>query len=200
VITPTAGINLDIGQAAMGYMNYQQQKDQLAYQRRLQKKMFAREDTAVQRRAADLRKAGLSQTLAAGGGAQAGPVVSTQAPQVEGFGIGGLLDITAKVTDILKTQELTENIKAQKGLIDAQTSAAQKSAMLRGGQLALLGHNLDYYRKWGVPSTFSGRYAEYLALVNMVMKVAPDVGKKLQGFGDIMKEMDKSPKLNSGGK
>ena len=45
--------------------------------------MFAREDNAVQRRAADLKAAGLSKTLAAGGAAQAGPVVATQAPQRE---------------------------------------------------------------------------------------------------------------------
>ena len=62
-------------------LNYQLQKDELAYQKDLQKIMFAREDNAVQRRVADLKAAGLSPTLAAGSAAGAGSVVSTTAPQ-----------------------------------------------------------------------------------------------------------------------
>ena len=62
-------------------LNYQMQKDELAYQKDLQKIMFAREDNAVQRRVADLKSAGLSPTLAAGSSANAGPAISTSAPQ-----------------------------------------------------------------------------------------------------------------------
>ncbi len=62
-------------------LNYNLQLDNLAYQKDLQKLMFKREDNAVQRRVSDLRKAGLSPTLAAGSSAGAGSVISTVAPQ-----------------------------------------------------------------------------------------------------------------------
>ncbi len=62
-------------------INFQLQKENLAYQKDLQKIIFAREDNAVQRRVDDLRKAGLSPTLAAGSAAGAGSVISTSAPQ-----------------------------------------------------------------------------------------------------------------------
>lgn len=61
--------------------NLDLQKKNLAYQKDLQKEIFAREDNAVQRRVNDLVKAGLSPTLAAGSAAGAGSVVSTSAPQ-----------------------------------------------------------------------------------------------------------------------
>ena len=62
-------------------LNFQLQKENLAYQKDLQNIIFGREDNAVQRRVNDLRKAGLSPTLAAGSAAGAGSVVSTSAPQ-----------------------------------------------------------------------------------------------------------------------
>lgn len=61
--------------------NYDLQVENLAYQKNLQNKIFAREDNAVQRRVNDLIKAGLSPTLAAGSAAGAGSVISTSAPQ-----------------------------------------------------------------------------------------------------------------------
>ena len=61
--------------------NFDLQKENLAYQKDLQNRIFEREDNAVQRRVADLVSAGLSPTLAAGSSAGAGSVVSTSAPQ-----------------------------------------------------------------------------------------------------------------------
>lgn len=62
-------------------LNYQLQKENLAYQKSLQNTIFQREDTAVSRRMADLKNAGLSATLAAGSAANAGQAISTRAPE-----------------------------------------------------------------------------------------------------------------------
>lgn len=79
----TAGSTLagSVDSIFANYKNFNLQKENLAYQKGLQKEIFAREDNAVQRRVNDLIKAGLSPTLAAGSAAGAGSVVSTSAPQ-----------------------------------------------------------------------------------------------------------------------
>ena len=63
-------------------LNFASQQDNLAYQKWAQTKSWAREDNAVQRRAADLQAAGLSKTLAAGSAAQTMAPIRTDAPQV----------------------------------------------------------------------------------------------------------------------
>lgn len=59
------------------------QKSQFQYQQDLQNQIFQREDNSVQRRARDMEAAGLSKTLAAGGGAGAGAIVGQTEPQQE---------------------------------------------------------------------------------------------------------------------
>ena len=113
--------------------NLQLQRDTLDYQKQLQQTMFAREDNAVQRRAADLEAAGLSKTLAAGGAAQAGPVVAIQAPQkgkedMEGIGqlsnsLTAALAQIATTTDISKTRADAALSAAQAEKIKAETVA-----------------------------------------------------------------------------
>lgn len=56
--------------------NLEYQKEVQEYNKALQQEIFRREDNAIQRRALDLEKAGLSKTLAAGQGANAGEVVA----------------------------------------------------------------------------------------------------------------------------
>lgn len=107
-------------------LNYQLQKDNLAYQKDLQKLVFAREDNAVQRRVADLRKAGLSPTLAAGSSAGAGAVIGTTAPQ--------------KVSNLQGYMAL-----AQVGTMLAQQQKAQTEADIARQQLKQTSLDTKYY-------------------------------------------------------
>lgn len=115
-------------------LNYSAQMQNLDYQKALQKQVFQREDTSIQRRVADLRAAGLSPVLAAGQGAQSGAVVSTQAPQLnlnaqdrvlkmfEGQNMA--MALAKQKADISKTEAETEAIRAQTPI---QTATMQEA-------------------------------------------------------------------------
>lgn len=91
-------------------------KEVLEYQKNLQNKIFEREDSAVQRRAADLEKAGMSKWLAAGQGASSGAVVpfgTSGPPQVDFQGaILGLNNLAEMFYNKEKIVAETNNLNA----------------------------------------------------------------------------------------
>lgn len=118
-----------LGGLFSSFGNLRLQKKNLAYQKQIQQQIFDREDNAVQRRSADLEAAGLSKTLAAGGAAQAGAVVKTTAPQLEGFGEHAakiaqapkaFLEAQASKRAISKTVAEEEAIRKNLELMDTQ--------------------------------------------------------------------------------
>lgn len=101
--------------------NAYMQNQQFDYARALQNTIFEREDNAISRQVADLERNGLNKQLIAGGGADAGSVVSTSAPQVDyqhkpyqpsiEFG-NGLLQLGDYLLRAKLQNEQIENIRA----------------------------------------------------------------------------------------
>lgn len=103
--------------------NYNLQKENYDYQKSIQQQIFEREDTAVQRRMADLEAAGLNKNLAAGSAANSGSVVSTTAPQKDSSWLNYLkfnLDYVSAIESMRQARLQTENMKKQNELISNQ--------------------------------------------------------------------------------
>lgn len=152
--------------------NLRLQKQQFKYQKKLQGQLFAREDNAVQRRAADLKAAGFNRVLAAGSGANAGPVVSTTAPQggppPDLSGIGSVMSdaalmymtMTKQKADISKTAAEIDLIEQQEKKAKADTNLAWKMAGIKG-------HDLGLMQESGTssnPSTFGKLFSDALGI------------------------------------
>lgn len=100
-----------LGSVAQGFMNYGLQTANLDYQKQLQEKIFQREDTALQRRMADAKAAGLNPySVINSGGASSGNVVKTEAPQMN-IQTNGLIDMVNTVLDLQQKKAATEQAK-----------------------------------------------------------------------------------------
>lgn len=105
--------------------NYQNMVEQQAYARGLQERVFEREDSAVQRRVADLEAAGLSPTLAAGSAAGSGSVVPATVPRREAPQRG----VQSKMMQISALGQIANigRTLAEASLMGAQAEVASKT-------------------------------------------------------------------------
>lgn len=147
--------------------DYKKQKDAFAYQKQLQQEIFNREDTAAQRRATDLRAAGLNQLLVGGSGAGAGSVVPVKAPErsykidpMSAIQIGlGMQELKKKQVDVdYKEEQITA--KQIENYVNDFVKDYRKREL--GGRLvtdyeehtlryAFALHKKKYYVKYGKP-------------------------------------------------
>lgn len=147
--------------------NLQLQREQYEYSKQLQQQMFAREDTAVQRRRADLEAAGFSGVLAPGQPAQAGPVVNTQAPQKPITSGVNYLQLASVALDLLRGRADISRTQAQEQLLNAQVSQAQASTAGQNIENALNAIELGISRTSGLgrsPSAIGKILKDVMAL------------------------------------
>lgn len=94
----------------------------------LQHEAWRREDQAVQRRAADLRAAGISPLLAAGQSATSMAPVKLERPQNTGHRIPHHFDLSGVGEAMLRMRDDFATSRAQRELIRAQTNATNAQA------------------------------------------------------------------------
>ncbi len=166
------GIIGALGGVTEAGLNYQAQVANLDYQKNLQKQIFQREDNAVQRRASDLQKAGLSKTLAAGDSAGAGTAINTTAPQlsmVDKVATG--LSYAQQMANVRKTEEETQNLLVQQREAESRMMTQDMERSYMAIKMSIEQGTLDM-----LPITKAQKEAD-LSLTSMQIKQAEELIK-----------------------
>lgn len=132
--------NLNDQAYQLALQNLGLQQDAYEYEKGLQQEIFAREDNAVQRRALDLEKAGLSKTLAAGSAANAGSAVNVSAPQMNynpnEIGVfSALMDAynqSRQTSSLMALQEAQSNLAyAEARKVNSEANISEQTGMVK---------------------------------------------------------------------
>lgn len=134
--------------------NYKLGKATLEWQKEMQAKAWEREDNAVQRRAADLKAAGMSPVLAAGQGAQASSPIQVSTPRYERRGglsdaFGSGFNAVRAYQELVASNESIAYTQAQKELTKQQTKSVQLDQAAKS-------HDLSIAIQDGMPMNPSG--------------------------------------------
>lgn len=129
--------------------NLELQKDTQEWNKEAQQTTWAREDNAVQRRAAGLKAAGLSQTLAAGGAASSSGPIRLESPHRDQDSYTSGLDKASVAMAMLRQKADISRTEAENDYIQLQKQGQNIKNQIDQ-------HDLDIYKKTGVASNFSG--------------------------------------------
>ena len=191
------GIANSIQNAEINKKNYELQKDWQNYQKQLQREIFQREDSAIQRRASDIAAAGGNPATAweTGNGAGAGSVVDTSAPQqapydysqlmnsslsmfaggLKQFQEARLMDAQIKnlsaVTDKTDAETITEEIRQLQ--LKALTAKTNEEKNLYIQEIKEKEHNLEL-SKSGDLRTTDPKMSMYNTIEDYFNRVIPD--------------------------
>lgn len=157
-------------QAERDYLADQRYDAETAYNKALQERIFNREDTAIQRKSADLKAAGLSKTLAAGAGASAGQAVhvggitanNTTPRELARYTPNhgtGFSDSVNKMGEVLMNNLEAKNLATQVlqgqaniAYTNAQKNVAEAQASSINRDIAEKNYNWSYYRERQLPT------------------------------------------------
>lgn len=178
--------------------NYQAMKEQQKYERQLQQTMFNREDSSIQRRAKDMRMAGLSKTLAAGSGAQAGPVIKSTPPSMGTSHIDKQFQQTqmkialmTQAADIARTQAQTKLIETQAQKEQSSITNVNLSNVGKQIENTLSRRSLESKaRTYEANAQYSEAKAKKMVSEAEYQKIKTEIQRRLKGSNILKAKMD----------
>ncbi|WP_295163595.1 hypothetical protein [uncultured Brachyspira sp.] len=202
------GIFTGIGDLIQNKKNFNLQKEQFNYQKELNEKIMQREDSAIQRRAADMKEAGFTKWGASGSPAASTPVTSAPAPQ-SNIDFSGLLNSLAgfmnartqakaqKADERLKNQEIinmqdelkSNDINRTKAVSETNLTDKQRERLEK--EIEDLEHNREFNRATGISKYEMEQYKELNVSFSFLKRLSAGssglskVIAKLEGTGEF---------------